>query len=222
MKRFLNFLIIALFIIGIGMITYSVYQIVTGKIEVERRLADARAKIEEARNNEGKSDPSKSGSLEEWEGINYSGEYINPDNIQFSKGEIIGILHVPKLDRELPIIEGTDEAQLRVGVGHYIGTGYPLQDTQILLSGHRDTVFKNFKELEIGDTFILELPYGKFEYVIRDFEIVDADDTTVIGRYTDKEVLTVTTCYPFNWIGNAPDRAVFWAWPKEQIESASR
>jgi len=223
-KKIINGIIIALFLVGISLISYSVYQIVTGNIEVEKRLKEARERIEQAKANV---DIEENGNANYHEGTwdenksNITGEFIDPKDIQFSKGDIIGILHVPKLNRELPIVEGTDEAQLSVGVGHYIGTGYPLQDTQILLSGHRDTVFKNFKELEIGDTFILELPYGTFEYVIEDFEIVDADDTTVIGRYTDKEVLTVTTCYPFNWLGNAPDRAVFWAWPKDGTKSAS-
>ena len=66
-------------------------------------------------------------------------------------GEVAGMLHIPKLEADLPIVEGTDEDELAVGVGHYRGTAYPLQNEQIVLSGHRETVFRRMGELEIGD-----------------------------------------------------------------------
>ncbi|MFC7364302.1 MULTISPECIES: class D sortase [Bhargavaea] len=129
-----------------------------------------------------------------------------------STGEAIGILQVPKLGKELPIVEGTDPDALMKGVGHLSESVFPGQGEQILLAGHRDTVFKRFAELEIGDTFIVQMPYGGHEYVIRDTEIVDADDTTVI-RSMGEEVLVVSTCYPFDALGAAPERFVFYAYP---------
>ncbi len=83
-----------------------------------------------------------------------------------------------------------------------------------MLSGHRDTVFRQFGELEIGDRFIVEMPYGSFEYIIQDSEIVPEDDLSVIrpDEY-EEEMLTVTTCYPFHYIGNAPDRYILYATP---------
>jgi sortase A len=74
-------------------------------------------------------------------------------------------------------------------------------------------VFRNFGELETGDTFIVELEYGKFKYEIYEMDIVPADDTTVIRSTAPDEILTVTTCYPFHYIGNAPERAIFYAKP---------
>src|SRR5699024_10734862 len=83
--------------------------------------------------------------------------------------------------------------------------------------GHRDTVFRRFGELEIGDRFIVEMPYGTYEYEMRESEIVGADDTSVI-RPMGEEVLTVSTCYPFSYIGNAPDRFVLYAYPVGETE----
>ncbi|WP_257350335.1 class D sortase [Pseudalkalibacillus decolorationis] len=135
-----------------------------------------------------------------------------------AKGESIGILKIPKLDIKLPIIEGTDPEQLVKGVGHYRATAFPGGDNQILLSGHRDTVFRRLGELQSGDKIIVQLPYGTFRYVMKDSEVVSADDTTVIRSTAPKEVLTLSTCYPFNYIGNAPKRYVINAHPEGKLK----
>ncbi|MFA1821316.1 class D sortase [Virgibacillus oceani] len=132
------------------------------------------------------------------------------------KGDAAGILHIPKLEAELPIIEGTHEDELEKGVGHYEGTAYPQQNDQIVLSGHRDTVFRDMGELEMGDILTVEVPYGSFSYEIIDTKIVDADDRTIIVPTAPDEVLTLSTCYPFNYVGSAPDRYIITALPVEE------
>ncbi|RKD26060.1 class D sortase [Ammoniphilus oxalaticus] len=129
-------------------------------------------------------------------------------------GEEIGVLSLPKLDSTLPIIEGVDESELSRGVGHYYGTSFPDDKGQIVLSGHRDTVFRRIGELEIGDELVVNMPYGNFTYIIEETEIVEAGDTTVIRPEQDEELLTVTTCYPFRYVGDAPDRYIIYAKPK--------
>ncbi|RXZ77826.1 class D sortase [Paenibacillaceae bacterium] len=126
--------------------------------------------------------------------------------------EVIGTLEIPKLNEKLPILEGTDDETLAQGVGHFKSTAFPLDNEQILLSGHRDTVFRKFGQLELGDLFVVNMPYGSFEYVIKATEIVDKEDTTVI-RKMGEEVLTISTCYPFRYLGNAPERYIFYAYP---------
>ncbi|MER2064092.1 MAG: class D sortase [Alkalibacterium sp.] len=126
--------------------------------------------------------------------------------------EAFGILHVPKLERSIGVVEGTDPDALDKGVGHMSSTVLPGQGEQIIFSGHRDTVFKNFANLNLGDTFVVEMPYGDYTYEIRDTDIVDADDTSVVGEMGE-EVLVVSTCYPFDYLGNAPERFVFYAYP---------
>jgi sortase A len=132
----------------------------------------------------------------------------------YETGETIGILSIPKLDREIAIIEGTDEEELAQGVGHYHDTGLPGENRQILLSGHRDTVFRDFDQLEHSDIFEVKMEYGTYTYTIHDHEIVAADNTTVIDPSRKDEYLTVSTCYPFYMVGNAPDRYVLYAYPE--------
>lgn len=134
----------------------------------------------------------------------------------FKTDDTIGIFYIPRLEREIPIIEGTDEDELAKGVGHYADTGFPGENKQILLSGHRDTVFRDFGELQDGDELHIKMKQGTFVYVIEDSEsqIVSADDTTVIDPDREDEVLTVSTCYPFSFVGNAPDRYVIHAYPQ--------
>lgn len=134
--------------------------------------------------------------------------------LSFQIGQTIGILEIPGINKELPIVEGTDEDALKQGVGHYTSTVYPGQKDQILLSGHRDTVFTGLDKLKNGDTIIVKMLHGTFTYTIVDTEIVDENDTTVIRSTAPEEMLTLSTCYPFRYIGNAPQRYIVYAKPE--------
>ncbi len=136
-----------------------------------------------------------------------------PASFKPTNGEAAGILHIPRLGAQLPIVEGTSPDDLEKGVGHYKDSYYPKQNGQIVLSGHRDTVFRRTGELEIGDKLKIELPYGSFEYEITHTKIVDQDDTSIITLQHEKEELLLTTCYPFSYVGNAPERYIMYAKP---------
>ncbi len=140
----------------------------------------------------------------------YSPALKNNFNPNFN--DVVGMLVIPQIDGNLPIIEGTNEDDLKKGVGHYSGTGFPLDNEQIMLSGHRDTVFRRLGELKLGDVLTVKMPYGSFDYEIVNTKIVGADDRTIIVPH-DEETLTVSTCYPFRYIGNAPDRYIIDAKP---------
>jgi sortase A len=128
-------------------------------------------------------------------------------------GEASGILEIPKIDADLPIVEGTDADDLAKGVGHYKDSYYPDEHGQIVLSGHRDTVFRRTGELKKGDRLNVILSYGTFSYKIRHTKIVSRDDTSVITLQHEREELILTTCYPFSYIGNAPKRYIIYADP---------
>jgi sortase A len=131
-------------------------------------------------------------------------------------GDIVGILQFPSINEELPIIEGTDEDDLEKGVGHYTGSSFPNEKGQIVLSGHRDTVFRKLGELKLGDILTIATSYGTFSYKIEHTQIVEADDRSIITLQKNEEILTLTTCYPFSFIGNAPKRYIITAKPFEQ------
>ncbi|GAK10473.1 class D sortase [Geomicrobium sp. JCM 19039] len=147
-----------------------------------------------------------------------TGELDEGVDVEFSPqlGESVGVLRIPTLDVTLPIVEGTEEEMLAQGVGHMTSTVWPGQGEQILLSGHRDTAFRNFGQLQNGDEFIVDLSYGTFQYEMVDHEIVDKDDTTII-RNMGEEVLVLSTCYPFQLLGAAPERYVIYAMPVKEL-----
>lgn len=122
-------------------------------------------------------------------------------------GEVIGTLSFPKLKRTVAIIQGTAEKQLKRGAGHYIQSALPGEIENCVLSGHRDTVFRNIGSLVIGDIVITKTSAGVFTYKIVSIRIVEADDRTVIVP-KDVATLTLTTCYPFNALGFAPQRYI--------------
>lgn len=122
-------------------------------------------------------------------------------------GEEMGTLTIPKIDATLPIIHGTSEDELDKGVGHFADSVLPGEKDNSVLSGHRDTVFRKLGEVGEGDELIVETRSGVYTYKVHTVRIVDEDDRTVIVP-TEEAQLTVITCYPFDFIGAAPDRYV--------------
>lgn len=139
-------------------------------------------------------------------------EIVHSDNqVNYTErpsiGENIGELYIPKLDAVLPIIHGTNEDELEKGVGHFAGSVLPGENDNSVLAGHRDTVFRKLGEVGLNDELIVKTLAGTFTYIVRDVRIVDRDDRTVIVSMPEA-TLTVSTCYPFRFIGPAPQRYV--------------
>lgn len=124
-----------------------------------------------------------------------------------AEGDSFGSLIIPMLDLELPIIQGTSDKELDKGVGHFLQSVLPGENDNSVLSGHRETYFKDLGNLEIGDLLIAQTSAGIFTYEVSGTRIVSEDDRTVIVP-TDHAVLTLTTCYPFDFIGSAPERYI--------------
>ena len=196
MKRMVGF---GLLISGVALIGYAAFQIHWHHASAEEALAIA----EEMITTQKESDQADSESV---------GELYKTGALRYQVDDVIGILSIPALEETYPIIEGTDEEMLMKGVGHYATTALPGGNEQILLSGHKGTVFQRLGELQPGDRFIVDMGYGSYEYEMRESEIVAADDTTVITP-RGEEVLTLSTCYPFSYIGSASERYIIYAYP---------
>lgn len=122
-------------------------------------------------------------------------------------GDKIGTLTIPVLDMAVPIYHGTTEWILNRGVGHMMESARPGENKQVVLSGHRETVFRKLGDLKFQDDMIVSNEAGDFLYRVKNVRIVDRDDRFVLLP-KEKEVLTVTTCYPFQYIGYAPKRYI--------------
>ena len=122
------------------------------------------------------------------------------------------ILRVPKAAIEVPILEGTDDLTLNRGVGHIAGTSLPGHPGNIAITGHRDGFFRGLKDIAAGDTIevVRRTKEGQAQtdkYVVRNIKIVLPSDTFVL-KQTDDSTLTLITCYPFYYIGSAPQRYI--------------
>jgi sortase A len=128
----------------------------------------------------------------------------------------IAILRIPRLDMELPVRPGTDDATLARAVGHIDGTALPGEDGNIGLAAHRDTHFRPLKHIVPGDVIELQTPAGTDVYRVERTWIVDPDDVSVIAP-TSSRAVTLVTCYPFNFVGSAPRRFIVRAVPAARL-----
>ena len=122
-----------------------------------------------------------------------------------STGDRIGTITLPSLKLNWPIYQGTTDAELAKGVGHYAKSVLPGQNDNSVLSGHRTTVFTKLCKLNPGQPILVKTSAGTFTYIVRSSRVVLKTDRTVIVP-TAGAVLTLTTCYPFNQLG-ATDHA---------------
>ena len=125
------------------------------------------------------------------------------------EGEKVAMLNIPKIKKKFSIYWGANDATLKKGVGMFVSdlTTTPSGGGHTVLSGHRDTVFTDLGKLKEKDTLILEYDNKTYTYEIQKIWITHADDRTVIIK-KEEPILTLTTCYPFDYIGHAPDRYI--------------
>jgi len=133
---------------------------------------------------------------------------IGTKTFQYPKlGSEMGKIIIPSISLNYPLIHGDDDESLEKGIGHYAGSTLPGENGNVVLAGHRDTVFRNLGKVKIGETITLQTYYGNYNYRVAKIRIVDKNDLTVVVP-KEKETLTIYTCYPFEYIGHAPKRYV--------------
>lgn len=134
--------------------------------------------------------------------------------IHHKAGAKVATLIAPDIQQKYSVYWGADDQTLKKGVGLFVSdlTTPPGGNGHTVLSGHRDTVFTNLGELKEQDRLLLKYGEETYMYEINKIWITDKDDRTVIVK-KDKPVLTLVTCYPFAYIGSAPDRYIIQAVP---------
>jgi sortase A len=119
----------------------------------------------------------------------------------------LALLRVPKIDLEVPILEGTDDLSLDRAVGHIAGTPKPGENGNVGIAGHRDGFFRGLKDVNTGDTIEIVTPDTVNKYVIDEITVVDPTNVSVLASRA-KPSVTLVTCYPFYFIGSAPQRYI--------------
>jgi len=132
-------------------------------------------------------------------------------------GDLVGRIAIPRLDLSVMVIEGTSATILRRAVGHIPGTALPGEPGNVGLSGHRDTFFRPLRNIRQNDTITLTTVLGEYRYRVVSTKVVAPEDIAVLHS-SNKQILTLITCYPFYFVGSAPDRFIVRA---ERVEDGS-
>jgi sortase A len=122
-------------------------------------------------------------------------------------GSVIGRVEIPRLGVSTVIRAGSDARTLRLAVGHIPGTSMPGDGGNIGLAGHRDTFFRRLRDIKPDDEIRVVTPDGTFSFRVQRTDIVWPKDTWVLDD-TGQPALTLVTCYPFTYIGSAPQRFI--------------
>jgi sortase A len=119
-------------------------------------------------------------------------------------GGLIGRIDIPRLGLSAIVIEGTSATSLRRAVGHITGTALP---GNVGISGHRDTFFRPLRNIRRNDIITLTTLFGDYRYRVVSTRIVRPDSVAELDPSRD-EILTLVTCYPFYYVGPAPNRFI--------------
>ena len=129
------------------------------------------------------------------------------DSLLHVFGTPLALLTIPKIHLEVPVFEGTDDVTLDRGVGRILGTARPGQPGNTGIAGHRDGFFRGLKDVTRGDEIRLVLPDGVATYVVDQITVVTPQDVSVL-QPRPVSSLTLVTCFPFYFVGSAPERYI--------------
>ena len=129
------------------------------------------------------------------------------DSLQSAAPEALALLRIPRIQLEVPVLKGTDDWTLNRAVGLIEDTASPGSTGNIGIAGHRDGFFRGLKDVAVGDALELEARGGIERYRIERIWIVKPEDVSVLDP-TPSPAVTLVTCYPFYFIGSAPERYI--------------
>jgi sortase A len=114
-------------------------------------------------------------------------------------GAPLGRIEIERIGLAAMIMEGIDDRTLRRAVGHFPGTARPGQQGNVAIAGHRDTFFRALRHIRKDDEITLTTLTGSYRYRV---------DSTEVVENSDDAILTLVTCYPFDFVGPAPRRFI--------------
>jgi LPXTG-site transpeptidase (sortase) family protein len=123
------------------------------------------------------------------------------------RGDVIGELDIPRLQISVMVFEGDDDGILKQGAGHISGTALRFGAGNIGIAAHRDTYFRPLRLVRPNDVIALKTPAGIARFAVTETAIVQPSDVGVLSSASGRD-LTLVTCYPFYYVGNAPERFI--------------
>lgn len=119
----------------------------------------------------------------------------------------IGRIEIPRLGVRAIIRRGADDETLDRAVGLLPGAASPGEAGNVVLAAHRDTFFRPLKKIRPADRIRLVVPPNEYVYEVESTRVVTPQETSVLQSHGLEE-LTLVTCYPFGFLGPAPDRFI--------------
>ncbi len=140
-----------------------------------------------------------------WEKSKKEKKFIKPwnwaDTIPVAK------LKIKSIGLSKVVMNNTDNKSLALGPAHIPETARPGSKGNIAIAGHRDTFFKNLGLLNSGEVIELESMGTVQYYIVTNIHITHPGDTSWLENTID-DTITLITCYPFEYVGPAPQRYV--------------
>ncbi len=194
-----------LFLVGVALVGFTAFAYLTGRVYSHMTVARFQAT---SRSRDTSGPPTQSGA----EPVDYTlwsekriHEYESTLAEHFD--EPLAVLRIEKIKLEVPVFDGTDDRTLNRGVGRIIGTARVGGAGNLGIAGHRDGFFRGLKDVTVGDKVELETHQGPKTYNIDSIKIVSPNDVSVL-KSDSTTSLTLVTCYPFYFIGSAPQRYI--------------
>ena len=129
------------------------------------------------------------------------------ESLKSDPGNAIALLSIERLGIETPVFDTVSELNLNRGVSRIEGTAKLSEADNLGIAGHRDSFFRPLKDVALGDTISLHSPLGEVTYQVVETLIVEPEDVWVLDP-SEERTLTLVTCYPFYFVGSAPQRFI--------------
>jgi sortase A len=125
------------------------------------------------------------------------------------------VIRIGSLGLEVPVFPGATEANMTRGAGRITGSPRFGEPGNVSVSSHRDGYFRKLRNIKVGDEIVVDTRSATYRYVVEEIRITEPTDTVVLWP-GDVPELTLVTCYPFDFIGRAPQRYVVRAELREE------
>jgi sortase A len=194
LKKLLRWLQSGLFACAVAMLGYCAFVVVDSRLFQERESRALQRLLEDQHAASGTSPQAN---------------LLNPPETPPASAisGLIGRIEIARLGLSVMIIEGDDGKTLRRAAGHVPGTALPGQPGNVGITAHRDTFFRPLRNIRMDDVITLTTLQGEYRYRVVSTKIVSPQDVEVLDS-TGGEVLTLVTCYPFYFVGAAPNRFI--------------
>jgi sortase A len=154
---------------------------------------------------------------------------LRTPSAELATGTILGKIEIERLHLSAVVREGVDDSTLGSSVGHVPSSALPGQRGNFALAAHRDTLFRPLKDIKQDDLIMFRSLTQTFTYRVENTRIVKPTDVDVL-RSNGHDSLTLITCYPFYYVGAAPERFIVQARlvseanpiGSDQLEAAAR